>query len=237
MRSSALVFACGFGLIAGTPVLASDGKNIFADGSQLQVAHEQQSGHDHEGDDQITREELDARKRELREQERELRERERVREARRPRPPRVWVGLGTGVAYASADVQCSSGFFGSDCTEQGDLRTYSANITFAGRHSALRVRGIRDQDKGNDARTAYEKAVLIGSRFGHSNWYGMVGYGRILHVDDDYPKDKAEGLAWEILFAPSSQGATGLELSFQGHSGKDVDFVGFTLGFRIGALR
>ena len=173
----------------------------------------------------------------MRAQERELRQRERARETRQPLTPRIWVGIGTGVGYATVDVACSSGFFGSDCTQQGDLRTYSANITLAGPHTAFRLRGIRDQDRGGDARTAYEEAVLIGPRFGRSNWYGMLGYGRIRHVDDDFPKYKAEGLAWEILFAPSSRGATGLELSFQGNSGKDVDFVGFTLGFRVGAMR
>lgn len=239
MRSLTLLFICCISLITGTPVLAGNDDSVFVGGTGVQVAHEQKRGrdddHDHDNDDQLTREELRERKRELREQERELRERER-RKARKPLAPRVWAGIGAGVAYGSVDVPCSPNPVGSDCTEEGDLRTYSANVTFSGRNTALRIRGIRDQDKGGDARTPYEVAALIGSRFGRSNWYGLVGAGEIRHPDDKL-KDDAHGFAWEILFAPSSEGPTGLELSFQGNSGKDVDFVGFTLGFRIGALR
>ena len=57
------------------------------------------------------------------------------------------------------------------------------------------------------------------------------------HADDDFNEEKAGGFAWEILFAPSSSGLTGLELSFQGNSGEDVDMVAFSIGLRLGALR
>ena len=202
-------------------------------------------------DKDVTREEVEAKKREVREMERELRrqEQERERESRRDsddreerrtarrRETRMWIGVGAGVGYGAVDVPCQPTTFGSDCREEGILNTYSANLTLAGRDGAIRLRGIRDADKGDDARTPYETAALIGTRFGRSDWYGLAGYGRIRHVDDRYLEDRASGFAWEILFAPSSEGHTGLELSFLGNTGEDVDFVAFNLGMRLGALR
>lgn len=161
----------------------------------------------------------------------------RHRRARQPLPHgRAWIGVGAGVGFATVDVPCSPGSFDNDCSESGDLRTYSANLTASGRNAAVRVRAVRDQDKGNDRRTPYETAALIGSRFGRSNWYGLVGAGRIRHADDRFSGD-ANGFAWEILFAPSSDGGAGLELSFHGNTGRDVDYTAFNLGMRFGAVR
>jgi hypothetical protein len=208
--------------------------------------------HEHE-EDAVTREEVQRKKRELREMERELREQEREREGRRDAerhddrherrhvrhepPVRAWVGVGAGVGWGAVDVPCQPNSFGADCREEGILNTYSANATLAGRNGAIRLRGLRQTDKGDDTRTPYETAALIGTRFGRSNWYGLAGYGRVMHADDDFQEDDAHGFAWEILFAPSSDGPTGFELSFQGNSGEDVDFVAFNVGMRIGALR
>jgi hypothetical protein len=207
--------------------------------------------HEHE-EDAVTREEVQRKKRELREMERELREQEREREARRQeerhddrhahRPVRhepavrAWLGVGAGVGWGAVDVPCEPSF-GDDCREEGILNTYTANATLAGRNGAIRLRGLRQTDKGDDSRTPYETAALIGTRFGRSSWYGLAGYGRIRHADDDFQEDEAGGFAWEILFAPSHDGPTGFELSFQGNSGEDVDFVAFNVGMRIGALR
>lgn len=151
------------------------------------------------------------------------------------RSGRAWIGAGTGVGYGSVELPCSGGLF-NDCSEEGRLRTYSANVTFSGRNAALRLRGIRDLDKGSDRRTPYETAALVGTRFGRSDWYGLVGAGRIRHADDRFKGD-ANGFAWEILLAPSSSGPVGFEMSFQGNSGRDVEFVAFNLGLRFGALR
>lgn len=211
-------------------------------------------------DSAVTREQVEQKKREVREMERELREQERERErqreaARQDRDDdvydddrterrrarraamRMWVGVGAGVGYGAVDVTCTPGSFGDDCREEGILNTYTGNVTLAGPAGALRLRGIRQADKGDDARTPYETAALIGTRFGRSDWYGLAGYGRVRHPDDEFPEDRAAGFAWEILFAPSSSSLTGLELSFQGNSGEDVDWVGFSIGLRLGALR
>jgi hypothetical protein len=219
MRSLVLGIAVTTALLAATPAAA------------------QSTG----SDKPVTREEVREKKRELREMERELREQERegraeVREERRHRT-RMWAGVGAGVGWGAVDVECRPGSFGDDCREEGALNTFSANLTLAGRDGAIRLRGLRQSDKGDDSRTPYETAALIGTRFGSSDWYGMAGYGRIRHPDDDFQKDRAGGFAWEILFAPSSTGATGLELSFQGNTGDDVDFVAFNIGLRVGALR
>lgn len=201
----------------------------------------------HEGDEHdpgVTREDVQKKKREVRELERELRKRERdaeveheERRVARRGTARMWVGVGAGVSYGAVDVPCQTNSFGDDCREEGVFNTYTGNITMAGRNGALRLRGLRQADKGDDSRTPYETAALLGTRFGRSDWYGLAGYGRIRHADDDFTEERAGGFAWEILFAPSSDALTGLELSFQGNSGEDVDFVAFNIGMRIGALR
>lgn len=237
MRSLIPIVLAGTALAAG-PALAGSPPAVFAATAPLQVAHED-TAHDHD-DEPLTAEEIRERRRELRRQERELRkeEREERREqARKSRRGRAWIGVGAGVGYASVDVPCQQNFFGSDCREEGITGTYSANITLSGPQTALRLRGVRDADKGDNARTPYETAALIGSRFGYSNWYGFAGYGRVRHPHDRYTEGNAEGFAWEIVFAPSSTGATGLELSFQGNNGHDLDYVAFNLGMRFGALR
>lgn len=149
-----------------------------------------------------------------------------------PQPVRAWIGVGTGIAIGSVDIECSGG---GDCSESGPFQTYSANVTIAG-PMALRLRGIRAAEDESNGRTPYETAALLGGRFGRSNWYGLVGAGRIRHPDDNFRGD-ASGFAWEILFAPSGSGGAGLELSFQGNAGEEVDFAAFNLGMRFGALR
>jgi hypothetical protein len=157
-----------------------------------------------------------------------------------PRPKPVgggaWFGIGTGVLHGTVEYDCVSG----KCDEQGIINTYSANFTAAG-PMAARVRATRSRRKdGEDAngnpRTAYETAALIGPRFGQSPWYGLIGVGRIRHADDNVPQ-KIEGFSWEILMAPRTAGNAGFELSFHGHNSRHLEFVGFSLGMRFGALR
>jgi hypothetical protein len=156
----------------------------------------------------------------------------RPRRHRSARPGRAWIGVGTGLVSGDVDIPCGGGT-GGDCSESGVFQSYSANVTFAG-EAALRFRGIRAEEETD--RTPYETAALIGARFGRSNWYGLVGAGRIRHADDSFVGD-ARGFAWEILFAPSSRGPVGFELSFQGNNGRDVDFTAFNVGMRFGKLR
>lgn len=234
------------GLMASTLLLAPPA------GAHESGQHEHEDAATHE--DELTREEVQRRKREVREMERELRRQEQERERERARgrddddhhghrharhepAVRMWLGVGAGVGWGAVDVPCQPSTFGADCREEGTLNTYSANATLAGRNGAIRLRGLRQTDKGDDSRTPYETAAMLGSRFGRSPWYGFAGYGRIMHADDDFQEDEASGFAWEILFAPASDGPTGFELSFQGNSGEDVDFVAFNIGMRLGALR
>lgn len=203
---------------------------------------------DRRASDTPTREEVERRKQEVREMERELREQERAEDEayeRRARHRdrhrgRMWLGVGTGVGYGSVETTCSPGSFGDDCREEGIVNTYVANITLASSEgAAIRLRGMRQTDKGDDARTPYEQAALVGTRFGRSNWYGLVGYGQVRHADDEFvkgPGERAGGLAWEIMFAPSTEGPVGLELGFQGNNGHYVDYVAFNVGMRFGAL-
>lgn len=225
MRKTILGTVAALGLAFAMPALAADRKD----------------------DDRLTREEVEERKREVREMERELREQERdedrVHERRAARRQhhrgRAWIGVGAGVGYGSVETVCSPPSSSNrECTEGGILDTFTGNVTLAGANgAALRLRGIREGDKENDGRTPYETAALIGSRFGRSNWYGLVGYGRVHHPDDEAVKDESGGFAWEILFAPSHTGPVGLELGFQGHNGRQADFVAFNIGMRFGVLR
>lgn len=195
--------------------------------------HDHDHDHDHDGDRKTSREDIRERRRELRQRERDLRLEERAR-ARRSMKPRAWVGVGAGVGFASVDTPCQvpSSY---DCDESSSLGTYSANFTVTGRNTGVRLRGVRAQDKGQDSRTPYELAAMVGSRFGHSNWYGFVGGGRILHADDEFQGD-THGFAWEFVFAPTSHSGMGFELSFQGNTGRDVDYGVFNLGFRFGKM-
>ncbi len=158
-----------------------------------------------------------------------------AKERRKP-PGRAWLGIGMGIATGSVKIPCSGGVSG-ECEEGGDpFRTYSANLTLAG-PAALRIRGVRAKDDESNGRTPYEVAGLVGLRFGRSNWYGLIGAGRIRHPDDEFVGGEAEGFAWEIMFAPSSSSGAGFELSFQGNNGDEVEYTAFNLGMRFGALR
>lgn len=201
--------------------------------------------HDEARDDRgVSREEVERKRQEVREMERELRERERDEDAayeRRRRDHhhgRIWLGVGAGVGVANVETVCNPPGSSDDCSESGFLNTWSGNVTMSGSHGgAIRLRGVRATDKHDDARTPYETAALVGSRFGRSNWYGMVGYGRVHHPDDEAVRDESGGFAWEILFAPSTDGPVGLELGFMGNGGHHADYVAFNLGMRFGALR
>lgn len=247
MRSIIPVLVAGL-TAAGAGPAQAETRSVFAAGEPLLLAHEDDHGHghdehghddhghdghddhdhhEHRHDRPLTRQELRARKRELRQDERRL--------ARRSLRPRAWLGVGAGAGFGSVDIPCTAPS-NYDCDESSTLGTYSANLTMTGRRTGIRLRAVRAQDKGSDSRTPYEMAAMVGSRFGPSNWYGFVGAGRILHADDEFQGD-AHGFAWEFVFAPASSGGMGFELSFQGNAGRDVDYGLFNLGVRFGKLQ
>lgn len=244
MRFSPLMFAAAIGLSVMSPAQADDSLKLFKPDGRLELAQAGRSEDRDRSEDPADQEERD---REQERRDREERRRDRA-EARRDRVeshrerdvsslrPRAWIGVGAGAGVASITVPCSSSSTNYDCNQSGDLATYSANVTITGPYTALRLRGVRQQDKGDDRHTPYEEAALVGSRFGTSNWYGLAGVGRVQHLDDKHPDD-THGFAWEILFAPSTFSATGMELSFQGELGNDIDYVGLNLGLRFGALQ
>ena len=215
----------------------------------------------------VTREDVERKKEEVREMERKLREQESEEEARRIQEElrrrreasrdddyyddrrrrerrggdlQVWAGLGTGLAYGWVETNCGSSGVGAECSEQGVINTYIGNFTVASANGmALRLRGVRASESDNDERTPYETAAMVGFRFGRSSWYGLFGAGVLHNVDDDFVKgdDEVTGLAWEVVFAPSTYGPMGLELGFQGNSSEYADFIAFNIGVRLGALR
>lgn len=237
MQYSTSMFAAMFSLAVMSTAQAGEPLNFKTDG-RVELAEGDR--YDDPVDEDERDREQERRDREERRRDRAESRRERT-ESRRDRDvpslrPRFWIGVGAGAGVATITVPCSASSTTYDCDQSGDLATYSANITVTGPYTALRVRGVRQQDKGDDKHTPYEEAVLVGSRFGNSNWYGLAGVGRLQHIDDQHPDD-AHGFAWEILFAPPTVAATGMELSFQGELGNEVDYVGINLGLRFGALR
>ena len=216
---------------------------------------------------EVTREDVERKKEEVREMERKLREQENEEEARRIQEElrrrrearddddyddrrrhrdrqgnmQVWVGVGTGLAYGWVDTVCGSPGFGAECSEQGLINTYIGNFTLAAANGmTLRLRGVRASDPGSDEHVPYETAAMIGARFGRSSWYGLFGAGVLHNLDDEFVKGSnatVTGLAWEVMFAPSTYGPMGLELGFQGNSSDHASFIAFNVGVRFGALR
>lgn len=149
--------------------------------------------------------------------------------AARSAPGYSWLSLNAGVVSGSVDVPCGASETDGGCEESGVFGTYGAALTLAGK-GALRFRMIRaNEDTENKP---YETAALVGTRVGNpkSHWYALVGIGTIHNADDDY-SGTATGLAWEILLA---EPGSNFELSFNGNTGPDVDFVGASIGLRFG---
>lgn len=231
MRFKGVLLAAACGLTPLLPAYAA-APSTFTAAPALELAQGDAAG---TADDERRIEE-DERK--LRERKRALRERRRGdREDLRPAVlPRAWVSVGAGAAAGTVKYPCDASNTSNDCSGAGTFGTYSANATITGPYSALRVRGIREMDRDGNRHVPYEEAVLIGSRFGRSDWYGLAGYGRVVHPDDKHPDD-THGFAWDIVYAPSSLALTGIELSFQGDLGPDVEFFGVGVGMRFGVLR
>lgn len=181
----------------------------------------------------VTREEIREKKDELRELTHEYRQQER-RRRQAARKPRAWIGVQAGMANGSIDTCADNGSWG--CDESATFGTYSANVTLTGAGGGLRFRGTRGATKGGLRRMPYEEAVLPVFRFGSSDWYGGLGWGRIVHPHDDYPGD-LDGMAYDFFWAPSSRGGGGFELSFHGLGAADGGYGSVNLGLRFGKLR
>lgn len=186
----------------------------------------------HDGDRPVTREEVRQKQQELRDLNREYKEG--VRERRRAaRKPRAWFGAQGGLAAGSIDT-CPEQALG--CDESGMFGMYSGNATLTGAGGGLRLRASRGVHKGDNRRMPYEQAVLPVFRLGYSDWYAGLGYGRIVHPHDDYDGD-LKGVAYDVFWAPSSRGATGIEVSFHGLGGEDGAYGSVNVGLRFGKLR
>jgi len=149
-------------------------------------------------------------------------------------PGQAWIGGSVGGATGTVKTECSSGPQDNrNCEESGFFHTYGANFTLAGR-SAFRFRWTQSEERHTSPKP-YELAAMVGGRMGRSNWYGLVGGAKVLHPDNNHPNE-ARALAYEILFAPASEGV-GFELSFAGGYGNDVQYFGFNLGLRFGMLK
>lgn len=145
-------------------------------------------------------------------------------------PVRSWVGLNVGLL--SGDVELPCAVPNRDCSEVGLFSSFGVNLTLAG-NAAFRLRGVVAFERARER--PYETAALIGAKLSRS-WYGLIGAGRIHNADDDF-EGNADGLAWELLYAPPTKRGAGFEFSLLGNAGPDVDYLGFSLGLRFGKLR
>lgn len=142
-----------------------------------------------------------------------------------------WVGVDTGIMLGTVEIDCPATSSDSDCSEGGIFQTLGINFTAAD-EGAFRLRGVVSLERTD--RRPFEVAALVGARMGR-NWYALLGPGVIHNVDNDYDGN-AIGLAWEILLAPRRPTSAGLDLSFQGNVGPDVQFFNFSIGMRFGDL-
>jgi len=144
---------------------------------------------------------------------------------------RTWFGLNFGLVSGSIDLPCASPG-DSDCSEDGTFTSFGANVTVAGPVAArLRaVHGNEDTDK-----RPLETAILVGPRIAQ-DFYVMIGASTVHNADDEYPGD-ADGIAWELVYAPTSLAGAGMEVSLHGATGDDLTYGGISFGMRFGKLR
>jgi hypothetical protein len=139
----------------------------------------------------------------------------------------AWFGLNIGLVSGDIDIPCAS-----RCSEGGVFTSFGANLTFAG-PVALRLRAVHANE--DTSHPPLETAALVGPRFGQ-DFYLLVGASTVHNPDDDYPGN-ADGIAWELLYAPRSLSDTGLEITLHGANGDDLSYSGISIGFRFGKVR
>ena len=142
----------------------------------------------------------------------------------------AWFGLNIGLVSGDIDLPCASP--GDGCSEGGVFTSFGANVTFAG-PVAVRLRAVH-ANEDTDHRPV-EAAALIGPRLG-KDFYLLVGASTVYNPDDDYPGN-ADGVAWELVYAPLSLSGTGFEITLHGAEGDDLSYSGISAGFRFGKVR
>lgn len=142
---------------------------------------------------------------------------------------RGWFGLNAGLVAGDVKVPCGDPS-ASDCSEGGWFSSFGLNLTFAG-PMAVRLRAVRANEDTEDP--PLELAALVGPHVGN-DFYLMLGASNVSHPDDDFEGGDADGVAWELLFAPRTLSGAGVEISLHGAQGSDLDYQGVSIGFRFG---
>jgi hypothetical protein len=143
----------------------------------------------------------------------------------------VWLGAGVGAAIGVVTLpDCSAP---RSCSEFGALPIYTANLTYASPQAAVRIRGLRADERKtlDDPR---ELAFLVGGRTDGGALL-MVGGGRLFDADDSHPKP-LWGLALELIYAPLKASSSGAEFSVHGNIADGLYYGGFSMGIRFGDL-
>lgn len=155
--------------------------------------------------------------------------------AARTAPPSAvlgWFGINAGILSGDIDVPCAApGDTG--CSEGGGFTSFGLNVTVAG-PLAGRLRAVHGNEDTEHSRPI-EVAALIGPRLGE-DFYLLVGMSSVNNPDDDYA-GSANGVAWEVVFAPTSLGQAGVEIALHGAVGDDLRYAGLSFGVRFGRLR
>ena len=76
-----------------------------------------------------------------------------------------------------------------------------------------------------DGRSATYFSLMERASLNHAKRI-VVKLGTAVLTDEHKHPDPTHGFAWEILFAPTSYSATGMELSFQGELGEVMEAYG-----------
>jgi hypothetical protein len=139
----------------------------------------------------------------------------------------AWFGLNIGLVSGDVEIPCAT-----RCSEGGVFTSFGANLTFAG-PVAVRLRAVHANE--DTEHRPLETAALIGPRLG-KDFYLLVGASTVHNPDDDYPGN-ADGIAWELVYAPLSLSDTGLEITLHGATGDDLSYSGISAGFRFGKVR
>lgn len=164
----------------------------------------------------------------------EVRERAAAGVAALPRAretPRAWFGLNFGLVSGDVDIPCATPG-DRDCSEGGVFTSFGANLTIAG-PVAARLRAVHANE--DTEQKPVETAILVGPRLGQ-DFYALIGASTVHNPDDDL-RGNADGVAWELLYAPGSLSDAGVEVSLHGAAGSDLRYGGISIGFRFGKLR
>lgn len=154
---------------------------------------------------------------------------------------RGWFSLGGGFAGGDIDLPCAEGQPAHECSEDGILPSLTLAATL-GTDTLIRFRSTwLLEDEGNDSNPAdkddpQELALTIGSRLGNSPWAMLIGAGRVLHPDDDYP-GREDGVALEFVFAPrAAKRTSGFEMGIHFFKSRDLEGGGIQFAARFGRL-